>query len=287
MASSRLQNRLIPWIFNPCLEISLAPRVIAIPLTVLLIGSANGEQPGTSTARAASTARHVFIYHHPERFAGFPANHGIWHWGNEILVGFSAGDYKDLGPNRHAIDREKPEEHLLARSLDGGETWTIENPAAKGVLVGAAGGRHGTLPPGVKEPESVDCPGGIDFTHPDFALTCRMTGTDSGQSRFYYSYDRGRAWKGPFNLPLFGQPGIAARTDYIVNDPRDCFLFLTASKSNHKEGCVICVRTRDAGKTWLFIGNIGPEPEGYSIMPSSVRLSPNELLTTIRCRAGT
>src|ERR1044071_2816911 len=231
--------------------------------------------------------KHVFIYHEQGRFAGFPANHGIWNWGNEILVGFSAGDYKDLGPNRHAIDREKPEQHLLARSLDGGETWTIEDPSSQGVLVGTAGARHGTLPRGSAEPEPVDCQGEIDFTDRNFALTCRMTGTDAGESRFYFSYDRGRKWKGPFKLPLFGQPGIAARTDYIVNGRRDCLLFLTAVKQNGREGHVICVRTQDGGKTWRLIGKIGPEPEGYSIMPSSVRLSDTDLLTAIRCRAGT
>ena len=237
-------------------------------------------------AGAEHAVKHVFIYHQPGRFAGFPANHGIWNWGNEILVGFSAGDYKDLGPDRHAIDREKPEEHLLARSLDGGETWVIENPGAKGLLIGAAGGRHGTLPSGVSEPQPTDCPGGIDFAHPDFAMTCRMAGTDAGQSRFCYSYDRGHHWKGPFHLPLFGQPGIAARTDYIVDGPKECHIFLTASKSNRREGRVICAQTVDAGKSWLLLGQVGPEPEGYSIMPSSVRLTSSNLLTTIRCRAG-
>jgi hypothetical protein len=54
------------------------------------------------------------VYHEPGRFGGWPANHGIWSWGNEILVGFSVGTYKDLGPNLHAIDRDKPEEHWLA-----------------------------------------------------------------------------------------------------------------------------------------------------------------------------
>jgi hypothetical protein len=230
--------------------------------------------------------KHVFIYHERGRFAGFPANHGIWNWGNEILVGFSAGDYKDLGPERHAIDRNKPEEHLLARSLDGGETWTIENPGANGVLIGAAGGRHGTMPVGVTEPAPIDCPGGINFTNPNFAMTCRMAGTDTGESRLYYSYDRGRSWKGPFKLPLFGQPGIAARTDYIINGKKDCYLFLTASKSNHHEGRVICARTTDAGKTWNLAGMIGPEPEGYAIMPSTVRLNSGEFFTTLRCRAG-
>jgi hypothetical protein len=109
-----------------------------------------------------------------------------------------------------------------------------------------------------------------------------MAGVHMGVSRFYYSYDRGHTWKGPFRLPLFGQPGIAARTDYVVNGPRDCLLFVTASKSNRREGRPICVRTTDGGASWKLVASIGPEPKGYAIMPSTVRLSPRDLLTTIR-----
>lgn len=246
----------------------------------------------TATLGAASLAQadgpaveHVMVYHEPGRFGGWPANHGIWSWGNEILVGFSAGYHKDRGPELHNIDHDKPEEHLLARSKDGGKTWAIENPAKQRVLIGTAGMRHGKLPTEFTEPEPVDCPGEIDFTHRDFAMTCRMASVHSGVSRFYYSYDRGRSWKGPFRLPLFGQPGIAARTDYLVEGERDCLLFLTASKSNNREGRPICVRTSDGGKTWKQVSYIGPEPAGVSIMPSTVRLSPRELLTTVR-RAG-
>ena len=129
-------------------------------------------------------AEHVKVYHEPGRFGGWPANHGIWAWGDEILVGFSAGYHQDRGANSHNIDRGKPEHHLLARSKDGGKTWTIEDPAAKGTLVGTQGMRHGTVPPGQTEPAPADCPGGIDFTHPDFAMTCRMEGTNTGASRF-------------------------------------------------------------------------------------------------------
>ena len=64
----------------------------------------------------ASPFHHVKVFAVPGRFGGWPANHGLWSWGNEILVGFSRGYYKDLG-ERHNIDRERPEEHLLARSL--------------------------------------------------------------------------------------------------------------------------------------------------------------------------
>jgi hypothetical protein len=225
---------------------------------------------------------HVKIYHEKGRFGGWPANHGIWSWGDEIVVGFSAGHHQDRGPAQHNIDHDKPEEHLLARSKDGGNTWSIENPAKQGVLIGSAGMRHGTLPKEYTEPDPTECPGGIDFTHPDFAMTCRMAGVHTGVSRFYYSYDRGRTWKGPFALPLLGQKGIAARTDYIVNGKSDCLLFLTASKSDNREGRPMCVRTTDGGKSWKMVSFIGPEPKGYAIMPSTVRLGPDKLLTTVR-----
>jgi hypothetical protein len=255
----------------------------------LIVPRADGsQQPARKEIRIKDDVviEHVKIYYRRGRFGGWPANHGMWSWGNEILVGFSAGYHKHLGPTLHNIDREKPEEHLLARSKDGGRTWSIENPAEQGVLLGTAGMRHGTVPGQYSEPEPVACPGGIDFTHPDFALTCRMAGVHTGVSRFYYSYDRGHTWKGPFQLPLFGQKGIAARTDYVVNGGLDCMLFLTASKSNNREGRPICVRTTDGGKLWKFIAYIGPEPHGYAIMPSTVRFSAGHLFTAVRRNDG-
>jgi hypothetical protein len=245
----------------------------------------NASSPGAAASgRLSEPVQHVMVYHKPGRFGGWPANHGIWSWGDEILVGFSAGYFKDLGPERHNIDREKPEEHLMARSRDGGKTWTIENPSEQGALIPAGKALHGVTPPGLKEKPWRDCPGGIDFTHPDFALTIRMTNVNSGPSRFSYSTDRGKRWHGPFKLPLFDQKGIAGRTDYVVNGKSDCTLFLTASKADGREGRPMCVRTTDGGKTWQFVGWIGDEPKGYAIMPSTVRLGGNELLTAIRRR---
>jgi hypothetical protein len=231
---------------------------------------------------ADQKVEHIDVYREAGRFGGWPANHGLWSWGDEILVGFSIGYHKNLGPEFHNIDRQRPEEHVLARSLDGGRTWSIEHPAAQGVLIGTKGMRHGTLSAEFTEPEPVPLTTALDFTHPDFAMTCRMAGVHTGESRFYYSYNRGHSWKGPFQLPLMEQPGIAARTDYVVNGPGDCFLFLTASKANNREGRVLSARTKDGGLSWKFVAFIGPEPAGYAIMPSTVRTHNKELVTTIR-----
>jgi hypothetical protein len=235
---------------------------------------------------AALGADHtVVIYRQAGRFAGWPANHGIWSWGNEIVVGFEAGylHARDPHEREHAIDYDRPAEHLLARSLDGGETWRIEKPAG---LLAPPGTKVAGVPvEGGGKPVS-DCPGGIDFSNPDFAITFRMADIHIGPSRFYYSMDRGKNWHGPYRLPDFGQKGIAARTDYLVNGPHDLTAFLTAAKSNGREGRVICVRTRDGGKSWKFVSFVTPEPEGedHAIMPSSVRLSKTDILTAVRYR---
>ncbi|HEV3023062.1 MAG TPA: sialidase family protein, partial [Pirellulales bacterium] len=237
-------------------------------------------------ALLALELENVVVYRQSGRFGGWPANHGMWNWGNELLVGFSAGYFKDNGPDRHAIDHDKPEEHLLARSLDGGRTWSIENPAAQGALIPRGKALHGTELPGVVDRPWTDCPGGIDFAHPDFAMTLRMSDNNGGQSRFYYSTDRGHHWQGPFKFPMLGQSGISARTDYLVNGPSDCLVFLTASKSTGGEGRPLCARTTDGGKTWNFVSFIGPEPPGYSIMPSTVRVGSHGLLSAVRVRHG-
>ena len=233
----------------------------------------------------ARFVQHVDVYREPGRFGGWPANHGIWSWGDEILVGLSAGYYKYKGLERHAIDHEKPEHHLLARSMDGGETWRLEDPSKDGALIPAGKSLHGVAPPGQKEKEWKACPGGIDFANPNFVMTLRMTDVDVGPSRFYYSMDRGHKWQGPFRLKVGDLP-IAARTDYIVNGSSDCMIFQTAAKPDGEEGRPFCARSQDGGKTWKFVSWINETPEGFGIMPSTIRLGESELLSAIRSRNG-
>src|SRR5437867_1661955 len=218
----------------------------------------------------ALPAEYKLVYREPGRFGGWPANHGIWSWGNEILVGFSAAWWKEKPADRHQYDSDKTEEPRLARSLDGGETWTIEAP--RDLLPPAQGGR---------EPRDITEP--IDFTKPGFAMTLRFLNSNTGPSLLWYSYDKGKTWSGPFRFPQFAN-GVAARTDYLVNGRRDAMVFLTATKSNHREGRPFCARTTDGGVTWNLVAYIGDEPKGFAIMPSTLRLSKTRLLTTVRVK---
>jgi len=255
--------------------------MISVVTAMVLSGAACGAE-----LIPAENVEHVKVFYREGRFGGWPANHGMWVWGDEILVGFSEGTYLDRG-DRHHFNPDEPERHLLARSLDGGVTWTIEDPGLNGDLIGEGEFLHGQERPDVKVPEMIDCPGGVPFTHPDFVLTVRTDSVGSGRSRFWYSTDRGRRWEGPFRLPDFGYPGTAARTDYHVESAERCTLFLTAAKSNGREGRPICVRTVDGGKTWTLVSAIGPEPEtGFSIMPASVRLDDDSYYVTLRVHAG-
>ena len=239
-----------------------------------------------------SNLEHVTVYRQPGRFGGWPANYGIWSWDNEIVVAFTLG-YMDLGAGFHKRDSRRPFVTMQARSLDGGVSWEV----AEMPLHSPQG-----VPLSAYEHQAADAPGlrpldpqrdlfpleePLDLSHPDLALMCGRTGLHAGAlSWLYASTDRCQHWAGPYRLPDFGLPGISARTVYLVDGRDSCTLFLTAAKSDGREGRVFCVRTEDGGMNWRFLSWIGPEPAGYSIMPSTVRLPDGALLTAIR-RKGT
>lgn len=218
--------------------------------------------------------KHVTVYREAGRYGGWPANYGIWSWGSEIVFGFQGGYLKQTPGSMHPIDREKPRVTMLGRSLDGGETWEVTEPRL------LAHTENLTTRDALS-----DCPGGVDFAHPDFALMCSRTADNDGPFSWYHvSYDRWRTWNGPYRFPDFGRPGIAARTDYQRYGRDECLLFLTAMKSNNREGRVFCARTHDGAASWRFVSWIGGEPAGFSIMPASVKLPDGRILVAIRRR---
>jgi len=218
-----------------------------------------------STSDTPDILKHVIVYKEAGRFCGWPNNHGMWSWDNEILVGFCLGHYK-VNKDWHDMDRDKPRQAVKARSLDGGETWKLERPRAFRTLYQQ------------KDRKQPQCPIQINFMNPDFAMA-------GHSSYFYFSYNRGKTWKGPYTLSTFGQRSITmgARNDYIVNDKHDCLLSITTSKrTDRKRGRALCARTTDGGQTWNFVSWMAPEPTGHSIMPSTVRCSKNQLISAIR-----
>ena len=236
----------------------------------------------------------VVVYREAGRFAGWPANYGMWRWGREIVVGFTAGAHKTV-TRGHAIDKSLPFRNMQARSLDGGESWQVE--AFPGLLPGGRGlSADEHMGAGLRLSEVLDDdpptspPEPVNFTHPDFALMAARTGLSRGvRSFFYASYDRCRSWRGPYALPDFGQTGIAARTDYLVDGEKSALLFLTANKADGGEGKVICVRSDDGGRSFALLSEVGGEPAGrgdFAIMPASLLLPDGAILCARRFRQG-
>ncbi len=186
----------------------------------------------------------------------------MWCWGDEILVAFALGYHKE-NEKGHSIDRDKPSQKVMARSLDGGESWNLETPKKLASRI-----------------EPIPCPGGIDFAHPDFAMTCRG-------SKFYISYDRGKTWQDPYLLPDIGKD-LTARTDYIVYGSKECLFLIAAKEEKVQAGLqdrAFCARTVDGGRSIGFLAWMTHEPiAARSVMPATVRCSESHLVSALRRR---
>jgi hypothetical protein len=221
--------------------------------------------------------QHVIVFAEEDRFAGWPANNGLWVWqGTELLVGFTTGGYR-VQPGHNIV---MPYRSLLARSQDGGETWQVEESVN---FVGRSAGLAAPSTP-------------IDFSAPGFALRVFGTGyhgCEDGRGGFFFSNDKGRSWQGPYALaglseePALQRMELTPRTDYLVEGKNECLLFLSARHPDQwGDDRVFCARTHDGGRTFHFVSwLVGPADPYRAVMPSSVRgPAQQQIVTALRRR---
>ena len=214
----------------------------------------------------AVNATHSIVYYEEGGFGAWPANNGIWSWGNEILVSFSKGYYKNK-PYQHSYDATKPRGRAFARSLDGGETWNLEEET--------------DVYPGKSKPQQ-EIQEAIDFTNPGFTFT-------SNGGRFNVSFDKGRTWATPHIYPDFHKDfaGHSARTDYLVIDEHTCRIFIASEFVGEKgwaQDMAYMVETRDGGKTMEFVSWLAETDTVRSVMPSTVLITNDHMVTALRRR---
>ena len=226
--------------------------------------------------------KHVVVASEKGRFLAWPANNGIWNWdqGADILVGFTDGPFEEQ--SGHNIGLERYHRSGLARSTDGGKSWQVEHP--ENFL------ETGSIPQ--------ICPGNIHFGHPDFAMRVGATGyhgNDDPKGHFYYSYDRGKTWEGPWRFNELNADTqlqgieITARTSYFVTGERSAQVILTARRPgiewSDRLDKPFLAETNDGGSTFQFISWIVPwSDNNRAAMPSSVITQSGKMIVSARRR---
>jgi len=273
-------------------------RILIAVLTVTGSALLAAEPPaGNATNQPTPQgAKNVVVFGEPSSFAGWPANNGAWTWdgGKEILVGFTKGPYmKTEGHNIGKTNRK----NLLARSTDGGTTWSTEEPSN---FVGNSA-------------QPVESPGEINFEAPGFAMRVMGNayhGSTDKVGSFFVSDDKGRNWRGPYRFNgLMEEPNLAgtectSRTGYLVTGPESCLIFMAARPKDFKKvkgqstGTIdggkpsqwvapwdksYVAETTDGGKSFHFVSWIAPLSGPHrAVMPAVCRLKDGSIVATVR-----
>lgn len=207
----------------------------------------------------------------PTLFYGWPANHGHWQWGDEMLFGAAVGMRDNTVKSMHKVSGLL--QKLLFRSKDGGETWV------------------GLLP-------------NVDFEGRDprfislekrerglYGSALRFCGFyDHGgeavdlRGAFYASADHGYNWEGPYLIegPDLTEGGTRICTTRTCQ--LDDLVFLSkAHKGIFGSDRVVVAQL---GKNIPFVELCDlPDPgEARQVMPAAARLG-NEIIVLCRRRA--
>jgi hypothetical protein len=223
---------------------------------------------------------HVVVSVKEGRYHGWPANNGIWSWGDEILVGFTQGDY--VQQKGHSINGVQ--ENHLAKSQDGGLTWRAYRPD------GYFRDENQKYCGGDKQPLTT----ALNFLDPNLVVKVFSQGyhgTEDPVGGFFVSRDRGDRWEGPHTFTgLYDGEGLkgkvlSARTAYLAQDENTCLFFISAKPPVDKEAGnrVACMQTRDGGRSFEFLSWVTPEDaRAVAIMPQAVALSGDTFVLAYR-----
>jgi hypothetical protein len=237
----------------------------------------------STDAQSVKSAKNVIVFQEQDWFGGWPANNGVWTWdnGKEILVGYAYGRFvEQKGHNIEGMsDTTRNVKSRLARSTDGGLTWTSEDPEN---YVG-----DGKLP--------VSSPGGIDFQAPGFAMRVVGTGYHGAHDEagsFFVSDNRGKDWLGPYRFNgLMDDPNLkgtsnTSRTGYLVTGPNSCLIFMSMRGVNQDYlDKTYVAETSDGGKTFRFVSWVVPLNDPYrAVMPAVSRLKDGSVVVALRRR---
>ncbi len=244
-----------------------------------------------------SALRHVVVIDDPAQWNAVPANNGgngpTWQWGNELLVGFTQGAAK-TDSSFHQVDDAQPYRSMLARSLDGGESWQSYAPENYPGNCQIDHARDSDR----EIDAAVPLPKALDFRAAGFVLRVAGYGYhgNAGQ-QWFHSLDKGQNWRGPFLFTgLLDHPELAgrqftSRTAYLVNAAQDCFLFLSvrqlgiAAHVVSPTDKVFLARTVDGGRSFQFVAwVVPPSDESRAVMPAPVRLSAADIVVALRRR---
>ncbi len=247
----------------------------------------------TTVAVAPSEVENHTVFYDPASFAAWPANGGSWVWGDEMLVCFTQAPF--VNKSGHNMDLNGPQWSMCARSLDGGKTWAPEqHPELDGCSTAEAAMKR----PRVRDIKPAEPEQGVDFSNPDLAVMVR--GAD-----IVVSTDRGHTWQAPIRVPSFGRPlGQWARTAYLPMGKDRCVFFMSEHAYENpgkkvERGWAYAFETRDGGKTFQILGELGKYPKellgkdpfslsqpAFGTMPSFVRMGDGTLVAARRSRAG-